>query len=385
MKKNWLLLICMLALSAIMVACAAPAEEPAEEEPAEEEAAEEEAMDEEMEEEDMAEEDMADEEMDEEAMDEEMEEDAEAAGDEEYVIATVVKLTGVGWFDRMEEGVNQFNEENPNVTAFQQGPAEADAAQQVAVIEDLIAQDVDALAVVPFQPESVEPVLAEAREQGIVVITHEASNQENTDLDIEAFDNQSYGIHLMDALAACMEEEGKYTVFVGSLTSQTHNEWVDAAIAHQEENYPNMELVGDKNESNDDAQQAYEAMQEVLVAHPDIKGMQGSSANDVVGAGQAIEEAGLADDTCVMGTSLPSMAGALLESGAVDLISFWDPALAGIAMNQLALMVLNGEMPEEGMDLGLEGYESISSPDGKVWFGSAWVDVTAENLDDWNF
>ncbi len=369
MKKNWLLLICVMALAAVMAACAAPAaEEPAAEEPAEEEAAEEEAAEEEMEEE----------------MDEEAE---EASGDEEYTIATVVKLTGVGWFDRMEEGVNQFNEENSNVTAFQQGPAEADAAQQVAVIEDLIAQDVDALAVVPFQPESVEPVLAQAREQGIVVITHEASNQENTDIDIEAFDNASYGIHLMDALAACMEEEGKYTVFVGSLTSQTHNEWVDAAIAHQEENYPDMELIGDKNESNDDAQQAYEAMQEVLVAHPDIKGMQGSSANDVVGAGQAIEEAGLADETCVMGTSLPSMAGSLLESGAVDLISFWDPALAGVAMNQLALMLLEGETPEEGMDLGLEGYESITSlnGEGKVWFGSAWVDVTAENLADWNF
>jgi simple sugar transport system substrate-binding protein len=141
-----------------------------------------------------------------------------------------------------------------------------------------------------------------------------------------------------------MGEEGEYVMFVGSLTSTTHNEWADAAIEHQKETYPNMTLVGDKNESYDDAQTAYERMQELLVAYPDLKGMQGSSANDVVGAGQAVEEAGLNDSIAVVGTSLASMSGALIETGAVDLISFWDPALAGYACNQLALMKIQGEI-----------------------------------------
>lgn len=304
---------------------------------------------------------------------------------DEYTFATVVKLTGVGWFDRMEKGVNQFNEDYPCVTAFQQGPSQADAALQVQVIEDLIAQGVNAINPVPFQPESLEPVLQKALDQGITVISHEASNQQNVNYDIEAFDNAAYGEHFMQALAECMGEEGEYTVFVGSLTSQTHNEWVDAAIAYQEANYPNMTLVGDKNESYDDAQTAYERMQEVLVAYPDLKGMQGSSANDVVGAGQAVEEAGLSDQVCVIGTSMPSMAGALLKSGAVDMIGFWDPALAGYAMNTLALMVEKGVEPSEGLDLGIPGYESLTSPDGKVWYGAAWIDVTADNVDEWPF
>jgi len=126
-------------------------------------------------------------------------------------------------------------------------------------------------------------------------------------------------------------------------------------------------------------------MQELLVAYPDLKGMQGSSANDVVGAGQAVEEAGLNDQVCVIGTSTPSMAGALLETGAVDMIGFWDPALAGYAMNTFALMVAQGIEPEEGMNLGIPGYESITSPDGKVWYGQAWIDVTAENHEEWDF
>lgn len=308
---------------------------------------------------------------------------AEEAVDE-YVMATVVKLTGVGWFDRMEEGVADFDAAYDYVEAFQQGPSQADAALQVQVLEDLLAQGVDSLCVIPFQPEAVEPVLQRAREEGVVVISHEASNQHNIDFDIEAFDNAAYGRHLMDHLAKMMGEEGEYVVFVGSLTSTTHNEWIDAAIAHQLENYPNMTMVGDKNESYDDAQTAYERGRELLVAFPDLKGMQGSSANDVVGFGQAVEEAGLQDEIAVVGTSLASMAGALVETGAVDLISFWDPAMAGYACNEIALLVLKGETPADGLSLDLPGYESLTLI-GKVFYGQAWVDVTLDNLADWDF
>ena len=312
----------------------------------------------------------------------------------EYTMATVVKLTGIAWFDRMETGIAWLGEDYPTVTAFQQGPAQADAALQVQVIEDLLAQGVDAICVVPFQPETVESVLARAMEEGVVVITHEASNQENVDFDIEAFDNAGYGIHLMEHLAERMGYEGEYTVFVGSLTSQTHNEWVDAAIEFQRENYPDMTFVGDKNESFDDPQVAYERMQELLIAFPNLRGVQGSASTDVVGVGQAVEEAGLEDVISVVGTSLPSISRDLINTGAVDLISFWDPALAGYACNQVALMILEGTLPEELLDgelpedgfgfPNIPGYEEMTI-EGSVLYGQAWVDVTIDNVDDWDF
>lgn len=308
-----------------------------------------------------------------------------AAGGDGQTFATVVKLTGVAWFDRMQEGVAQFDDEHPNINAFQQGPAQADSAQQVQVIQDLIAQGVDALSVVPFQPDAVEPVLQQAQDAGITVLTHEAPNAENVSYDLEAFRNEAYGVHLMDELAERMGEEGKYAVMVGSLTSATHNAWVDAAIAHQEENYPDMQMVGDKIETTDDTQTAYQKTQELLSAHPDLKGIQGSSAVDVVGAGQAIEEAGLADSTAVVGTSVPSNVQELLPSGAVDLISFWDPAAAGYALNAAARMLVDGETIETGTDLGIEGYNEVEV-DGKVIYGNdAWIDVTEENLDEYDF
>jgi len=298
-------------------------------------------------------------------------------------IATVVKIAGIQWFNRMEEGVNQYAADK-GVNAFQVGPAQADPQQQVALIEDMIAQGVDALAVVPMSPEAIEPVLSRAMEQGIAVVTHEAASQQNTAYDIEAFVNEDFGANLMEQLATCMGGEGEYAVFVGSLTSQTHNQWVDGAIAHQQANYPNMTLVGDRNETFDDAQNAYERAQEVLRAFPNVKGMQGSASTDVAGIGLAIEERGLEDETCVFGTSLPSIAGQYIETGAVDGIGFWDPSVAGYAMNMVAQMVIDGEEVTDGMDLGLPGYENVTL-DGKVIYGQAWVNVNADNMDDYPF
>ena len=219
---------------------------------------------------------------------------APAEGGEEQTFVTIVKIAGINWFNRMEEGVNQWGEDN-GINASLVGPAEADAAQQIPIIEDLIAQGVDAICVVPMDPGQLDPVLQKAMDAGIVVITHEASNQLNMDWDIEAFDNKAFGAGLMDRLAAEMGEEGEYAVFVGSLGSKTHNEWVDGGIERQMEAYPNMVMVGDKNESFDDSQIAYEKAKEILKAYPNIKGFQGSASTDVAGIGQAVEEAGLQD------------------------------------------------------------------------------------------
>lgn len=298
-------------------------------------------------------------------------------------IATVVKIAGIQWFNRMEEGVKQFAADTGN-DAFQVGPAQADPQQQAALIEDMIAQGVNALAVVPMSPEALEPVLKRAMDAGITVITHEAASQQNTSYDLEAFVNEDFGANLMEQMAKCMGGEGEYAVFVGSLTSQTHNQWVDGAIAYQKANYPNMTLVGDKNETFDDQQQAYAKAQEVLRAYPNIKGMQGSASTDVAGIGLAIEERGLEDSTCVFGTSLPSIAGQYLETGAVDGIGFWDPSVAGYAMNKLAVMVMNGETVTDGMDLGLPGYNAVKL-DGKVIYGQAWVNVNKDNMADYPF
>ncbi|GEO16445.1 autoinducer 2 ABC transporter substrate-binding protein [Microvirga aerophila] len=300
-----------------------------------------------------------------------------------HTIVTVVKLSGIAWFNRMEEGVKQYAKETGN-NATQVGPATADAALQVQMIEDLIARGVNAVTVVPNSPEALEPVLQKALSRNIVVVGHEASSLKNVTYDVEAFNNAAYGEHLMEAMAKGMGGKGEYAVFVGHLTAKTHNEWVDAAMTLQKSKYPDMKLVTSKIESNENQQTAYQKTKELLRTYPNLKGIQGSAGEDVVGAALAVEEAGLTGKVTIVGTSLVSVSGPYLESGEISMISFWDPAKAGIVMNKVAAMALEGKKVEDGMDLGVEGYNKVKL-DGKVIYGQAWVDVTKDNMKDYNF
>lgn len=279
------------------------------------------------------------------------------------VIATVVKISGIPWFNRMEVGVKEFATATPAVSAAQSGPATADAAQQLKIIDDLIARKVNALAVVPMDPAVIEGALKRAMDRGIVVVTHEADNQKNTNANIEAFDNAAYGAALNERLAECMGKQGKWTSFVGSLGSRTHIQWVDSGAANARK-YAGMTLVDAKNESFDDANKTYEKAKEILRKHPDIKGFQSSAGNDVIGIGRAIEEAGLQGKVCLVGTGLPNPSAKLLDSGAITAIGFWDPKDAGLAMNRTAKLLLDKQPLTNGMNLGVKGYEKVTVTKG---------------------
>ncbi len=316
-------------------------------------------------------------------------EETAAPGEEELVFASVVKSIAFNWFKRFESGVLQFGEDY-KVKAFMEGPSQVDSAAQVAIIEDLIAQDVDAIINVPYGVPENEPAQKKAMEAGIIVIGHEAATAKEGTLhyDVEAFDNCAYGEEMVKELAARIGESGKYIQFVGSLTNASHNEWQDCAKAYAEKNFPNMEFIA-KYESKEDQEVAYNTMKDVLKTYPDIKGVLGSAAGDVVGAGRAIEEAGLQDSIAVVGTSITSYAGELLKTGAVDLAMAWDPATAGYAANVVAYKLLKGEEIVDGMDLGVPGYEKIKLVIGvngvPVIYGAAWIKIDANNMSEYDF
>ena len=282
---------------------------------------------------------------------------------EKPTISTVVKISGIPWFNRMEVGVKEYAATTPAVNASQSGPATADAAQQLKIIDDLIARKVSALAVVPMDPTVIEGALKRAMDRGIVVVTHEADTQKNTHADIEAFDNAAYGVALNEKLSSCMGNNGKWTSFVGSLGSRTHIQWVEAGAANASK-HAGMTLVDAKNESFDDANKTYEKAKEILRKHPDIAGFQGSAGNDVIGIGRAVEEAGLAGKVCVVGTGLATPSAKLIESGAITAIGFWDPKDAGLAMNKTAKLLLDKQPLTNGMNLGVKGYEKVSVTKG---------------------
>ena len=301
-------------------------------------------------------------------------------------IVTVVKRTGIVWFERMEEGIKQFAAQN-GVDATMTGADDADPQKQADIIRKLIGEKPDAITVVPNSPEALEEVLKQARAAGIKVVTHEASNQVNTDVDIEAFDNLAFGSHLMDELSSCMGADGKYVAFVGHTTARSHMRWATAAYEHARDKYPKIVRISEPVETDENLGTAYQKAKEVLSKHPDLKGFEGSSVVDVAGIGRAVREAAFQDKTCVMGTSLPSVAGEFLDDGAVDRIFLWDPLVAGQAQDKLALMLIRGEKIAPGLDLGLPGYRNLQkipgTPHGLA--GSGWIAIDKSNVKQYPF
>ncbi|EKB55792.1 autoinducer 2 ABC transporter substrate-binding protein [Falseniella ignava] len=307
----------------------------------------------------------------------------------EWTIGVVTKDNTSAWFMRMEDGIEQFRKDT-GINVISRGPASPDAASQVQVIEDLIAQGVDALLVVPLDPQALESTLKNALDQGIVVITHEASNQENTLYDVEAFTSDMFGSTIMDELANAMDKKGKYAMMVGYTTSTTHMEYANAQHERQEEEYPEMELINGEvpsAESEESINTAYEKAREILSVNPDLRGFTGVASTDCPGIANAVEELGLQEQVAIVGVGTPNEFRPYIESGTINKLLLWDPADAGYAMLQTAVKVLNGELIENESDLGVTGYEKVevSEKTNRIIIGNAPLIIDSENIGDYDF
>lgn len=308
----------------------------------------------------------------------------------EWTIAVITKDNTAAWFKRMEVGVNEFGE-TQSINVIQKGPANADAASQVQVIDDMINQGVDALCVVPIDPGAIEASLENAMSKGIVVVTHEASNQVNTLYDVEAFTADDFGAALMDALAAEMGEAGKYAMMVAYTTSTTHMEYANAQKKRQEEAYPEMELINGGTvptcESEESVDTAYERAKEVLKANPDLTGFTGVASTDCPGIAKAVEELGLSGKVKIVGVGTPNDFSSYVKSGTISKIKLWDPKDSGYAMCSIAAKILAGEEVGEGSDLGVPGYESVTlvQGDNRCLVGQADIEITVDNIDNYDF
>lgn len=305
-----------------------------------------------------------------------------------WEIVVVPKDSSNPWFVRMAQGVTEYRQET-GLNVYQRGTAQIDATLQAQLIQDLIAQGVDAICVVPVDVVSIEPVLKQAMDAGIVVISHEGAALRNVHYNIEAFSNAGYGAFIMDNLAEAMNGEGLYTTMVASLTVGAHNEWADAGVAHQRANYPNMRLLEaqPRVESHDNGDVAYNTAMELFNAYPDLKGIMGTSSYDAPGVARAIQELGLVGRAFTSGTGLPADNAALLESGIVKSLTLWDPAIAGKAMASLAVMVLEGRTIAEPVNLGIPGYDAMTFREAgsKTLEGEGWIVINAGNVHSFGF
>lgn len=127
----------------------------------------------------------------------------------DYQVVMIAKQNDP-WFDDMETGIEQLKKDiGLNVSI--QYPETNDAGGQISIMESLIEQGIDAICVVPNDPEALLDTIERARNAGIVVVTHEAPSISNyVDLDIEAFVNQDFGKLFGKNIVESIGETGSY-------------------------------------------------------------------------------------------------------------------------------------------------------------------------------
>ncbi|BBK36499.1 sugar ABC transporter substrate-binding protein [Allostella sp. ATCC 35155] len=265
-------------------------------------------------------------------------------------MVTVVKIAGVPWFNALERGVQKAGTDF-GIAATMIGPANVDPAQQVKLLEDLIARRVDVIGLVPLDVKVAEPVLRRAQAAGIAVITHEGPEQQGRTWNVELIDSVRFGEEQMKKLAAEMGEAGSYVVYVGTLTTPLHNKWADAAIAYQQKHYPRMTLAADRFPGADEIDTAQRTTLDVIRAHPDVRGILAFGSNGPIGAGNAVRQRRLGRRIAIVGTVLPSQAKPLIMDGTIREGFLWNPTEAGYAMVAVARMVLDGREIDDGIEI----------------------------------
>ena len=295
-------------------------------------------------------------------------------------IGVVVKIGGIPWFNAMEAGIKEKAAEL-GVNAFMVGPTSADPALQVRAVEDLIAQGVDVIGVVPNDAAVLEPVLGRARDAGIKVVTHESPGQQNVDWDFELASAQGFGEAYGKRLAELMGGEGQYAVFVGGLTVPLHNAWADAAIAYIEANHPDMELVGDRYGVAEDADASRRTALDLMRSNPKIGGFLGFGSQGPIGAARAVEERRRGGEVVVLGPFSPGQGRQLVHDGILTGGFMWNPKQAGEVFVTLGNMLANGEEITAGMEI--EGL-GVVEPDAenRTIIVDQLVEISPETVDD---
>lgn len=305
---------------------------------------------------------------------------------EKFDIVMVAKQEGIPWFDDMKNGVEDFGRVYANeVNARQLAPEDSDSAKQIQIIENLIEENVDAICVVPIDPEPMSAVLEKAKEKGIIVVSHGSPSLVNTvDYNVEAFKNRDFGVLLFDLLAKAMGGVGEFAAMVEDLTFQTQMEWYNAGMEHIKENYPDIKMVLKQplEDNNNDAAARQKAV-EVIKAYPKLKGFAGVSMSSGANFSAVLRETEN-QDVDVVSLGLPTVIGPHLKNGYMAQGLIWRPADVGYAACLTALKILRGEKIESGMNLDKDGYRSITLED-KMIYGNAPLVLTAETVDNYAF
>ena len=254
---------------------------------------------------------------------------SQAASGDKVKVAFVPKLQGSPYFEAMDTGAKQAATDLGNIEWLYQGPTSADAAAQAQIVRSFIQQKVDVLVVAPNDPDSMAPLMKQAQDAGIKVMTADTDAPNSVR---EAFVNQAtaegIGNKTAETLMTAMGGKGKWAIVSCGETAENLNSWIAAEKAYVSAKYPEAELV-DVVYSGEDQAKGTQMATDLMSAHPDLKGLLGQCTTSAVGVAQAVKDAGKIGQVFSVGIGTPKSMAPYLADGSSSGSILWNVANLG--------------------------------------------------------
>jgi ABC-type sugar transport system substrate-binding protein len=264
---------------------------------------------------------------------------SDKSGGERRALVGVTLLTFTNdFFKELEKGLRQ--------EAAQRGldlvvtACEMDPAKQASQIEDFVAQKVAAIVASPCDSAAIGTSLALSERAGIPVFTADIAARSGRVVSHVASDNVLGGRLAARALARYLDGKGKVLIIdhptVASVQDRVRGFEEDLAT------YPGMTIVA-RPSSDGQRAKAMAAMEDMLQAHPDLRGVFGINDDSALGAVAVLDALGRRDIAVVGYDATPEARRAIRSGGPLKADVVQHPYQIGRTTIDLVARHLAGE------------------------------------------
>ena len=146
------------------------------------------------------------------------------------------------FFDPVTEHAIRYGKER-RVRIIAEAPANRNVNTQIGIMQSLIDEEVDGIALCATEPMALAPLVDEALAAGIPTITFESDIPSSSRLCFLGTDNYRAGVHLAHVLARELDYAGEVIVCTGLSTQMSLNERIRGIRETLRGEYPKVRIV----------------------------------------------------------------------------------------------------------------------------------------------
>jgi len=275
--------------------------------------------------------------------------DTSSSGGGDESVAVVLKTLSSPYWKYVEAGAKAAGKDlGTDVTIV--GPAsESQIMEQVNMIEDSLNQGIGALVVSPSQPDTVVPVLEQAKQSDVPVLLIDTDADFSDKASFIGTDNLTAGKEGGKLLASMLKKGDKVALIAGALGNTAMDQRIKGAKEALEE--AGM-VIAAEQPADSDKTKANTVMENILQKNGDIKGVFSANDDMAIGALRATESKGL--NIPIIGTDGTSEAIQSIIDGKLAGTIAQNPYEMGYQGVENAVKTIKGEKIDARIDSGID-------------------------------